>query len=88
MWTMFFFHPCFIVLFQYLDIFVYIKSKKKIREKWTRTETPPPHCGFNPSKCFLFFFKLPLDPHFSNKNQQQTNNFFKIPSINLFQEGA
>ena len=36
---------------------------KQIREKWTRTETPP-HCGFNPSKCFflkfpnVFFFSL------------------------------
>ena len=37
----FFSHHCFIVLFQFLDIFVTLKVKK-IREKWIRTETPPP----------------------------------------------
>ena len=36
-----FFHPCFIVLFQYLDIFFTLKVKK-ICEKWIRTKTPPP----------------------------------------------
>ena len=55
----FFSHHCFIVLFQFLDIFVTLKVKK-IREKWIRTETPPPHCGLNPSKCFfVFVFNFP-----------------------------
>ena len=57
----FFSHHCFIVLFQFLDIFFTLKLKK-ICEKWIRTETPPPpHCGLNPSKCFFvcLFFKLP-----------------------------
>ena len=59
MWTNVFFHHCFIILFQFLDIFFYIKSKKK-REKWTQPETPPPPtCGLNPSKCFCLFFKFP-----------------------------
>ena len=58
MWTMFFFHHCFIVLFQYLDIFFYIKSKKNTW-KVDSDRNPPPHCGFNPSKCFFFLMKLP-----------------------------
>ena len=33
---MYFFHHCFIVLFQYLDIFFTLKVKK-IHEKWTQT---------------------------------------------------
>ena len=55
----FFSHHCFIVLFQFWDIFFTLKVKK-IREKWIRTETPPPHCGLNPSKCFFFFFLTSL----------------------------
>ena len=51
----FFSHHCFIVLFQFLDIFFTLKVKK-IREKWIRTKTPPPHCGLNPSKCCFFCF--------------------------------
>ena len=42
MWTMFFFHPCFIVLFQYLDIFFYIKSKKKYVKSGLGPKLPPP----------------------------------------------
>ena len=49
-----FFHHCFIVLFQFLDIIFTLKVKKK-HEKWTRPETPP-HCGLSPSKFVLIFF--------------------------------
>ena len=56
----FFSHHCFIVLFQFLDIFFTLKVKK-IREKWIRTETPPPpHCGLNPF-FFFFFFNFPYN---------------------------
>ena len=54
-----FFHYCFIVLFQFLDIIFTLKVKKKC-EKWTRPETPPPHCGLSPSKCFFCFFLTSL----------------------------
>ena len=62
MWTMFFFHHCFIVLFQYLYIFFYIKSKKNTcKVDSDRDPPPPPHCGLNPSKCFCFFLNFPYD---------------------------
>ena len=47
----FFLHHCFIVLFQFFDIICTLKVKKKC-EKWTRPETPLPHCGLSPSNFF------------------------------------
>ena len=60
-----FFSPLFYHSFPIFRHNFYIKSKnnkkQKKHEKWTRPETPPLHCGLNPSKCF---FKLPLNPFF------------------------
>ena len=50
---MFFFHHCFIVLFQFLDIIFTLKVKKKTWKVGLGPKTPPPHCGLSPSKCFL-----------------------------------
>ena len=51
----FFSHHCVIVLFQFLDIFFTLKVKQ-IREKWIRTETPPPPLWIKSIKMFLFLF--------------------------------
>ena len=81
---MFFFHHCFIVFFPIFRHNFYIKSKKKNVQKWTRPETPPPHCGLSPSKCFFFFFLLPLwlflDFYFRG-------SFFSLIFENVFTKG-
>ena len=51
----FFSHHCFIILFQFLDIFFTLKVKQ-IREKWIRTETPPPPLWIKSIIFFFFFF--------------------------------